>query len=887
VGEPGAERKRLAAADAGDRVWRVWGPYLAERAWGTVREDYSEHGTAWDYFPHDHARSRAYRWNDDGLAGICDERQTFCFGLALWNGKDAILKERIFGLGGPEGNHGEDAKEYWWYLDSTPTHSWMRWRYHYPQSRFPYGDIVRTNAARGRAEPEFELVDTGIFDEGRYWGIEVDYAKSSPTDMCILIRATNHGSEPATLHVLPTLWFRNTWAWGLPGFDDVPTIHGYEQGTLVAKHRILGRMVLAGEDSPEALLCDNESNAERLWGLENRSLYPKDGIGDHVVDGKDTVNPQRVGTKAALHYVRDVPPGATTEIRLRLALVADPADEWSPESAARNHAELDLGDGFAAVMADRKREADEFFADVTPPGASADEAMVLRQAVAGLMWGKQFYHYDVARWLTGDPNADSPSRAWQRNGHWRHMSSFDVISMPDPWEYPWYAAWDLAFQAVAIAHVDPCFAKEQLLLLLREWYMHPNGQLPAYEWAFDDVNPPVHAWATLRVFELDGSRDYDFLSRVLHKLLMNFTWWVNRKDSGGNNVFEGGFLGLDNVGPFDRGAALPISGVLEQSDGTAWMAMYALNMFEMTLVLATQQPAYVDLATKFFEHFAYIAAAAYEQGLWNTEDSFFYDVIRQPDGDKVPLKVRSVVGLLPLAATTILSSVTLARLPEVAGRLRWFLTKKPEYADALSSRRIRNGQQQRLLSAVGPSQLMHILVRMLDPAEFLSPYGIRTLSRAHLEHPFTVNLAGNDFTVGYEPAESTTGLFGGNSNWRGPVWFPVNHLIIEGLRKYYDFFGDDLVIEYPTGSGEKRTLAEIADDISRRLVSLFLLDADGRRPVHGQYELFQKDERWRDLIPFYEYFHGDNGMGLGASHQTGWSALVIDQIMTLHAKRDR
>ncbi len=884
VGEPGAERQRLAAADAGDRVWRAWGPYLAERAWGTVREDYSEHGTAWDYFPHDHARSRAYRWNEDGLAGICDDRQTFCFGLSLWNGKDAILKERIFGLGGPEGNHGEDAKEYWWYLDSTPTHSYMRWRYHYPQSRFPYGDIVRTNAARGRAEPEFELVDTGIFDEGRFWAVEVEYAKAGPTDLCAVVRATNHGPEPAQLHLLPTLWFRNTWAWGLPGFDEVPTIHGYDAGTLIANHRILGRLVLAGEGEPEALACDNESNAERLWGLRSRSPYPKDGIGDHVVLGQDTVNPDRIGTKAALHYRLAADAGAAVEIRLRLALVGDPADEWSPDAAARNHATLDLGAGFQAVMTARRQEADEFFAALTPPGASADEAMVLRQAVAGLMWGKQFYHYDVARWLDGDPYAEAPSPTRQRNRHWRHMSSFDVISMPDPWEYPWYAAWDLALQTVAIAHVDPCFAKEQLLLLLREWYMHPNGQLPAYEWAFDDVNPPVHAWAALRVFELDGARDYDFLARVLHKLLMNFTWWVNRKDSGGNNVFEGGFLGLDNVGPFDRGAVLPVSGVLEQSDGTAWMAMYALNMLEMTLVLALRQPTYVDLATKFFEHFAYIAAAAYEQGLWNDEDAFFYDVIRQPDGEKVPMKVRSVVGLLPLAATTILSSVTLARLPELAGRLRWFLVKRPEYADALVARRIRDGQQQRLLSAVGPNQLMRILVRMLDPAEFLSPYGIRSLSRAHLEQPFTVRLADTDFTVGYEPGESSTGLFGGNSNWRGPVWFPVNHLIVEGLRRYADFFGADMRVEYPTGSGEKYSLGEIADDLSRRLVSLFLLDGDGRRPVHGQYELFGKDERWRDLIPFYEYFHGDTGAGLGASHQTGWTALVVDQIMTLHRR---
>jgi hypothetical protein len=885
VGEQNAEQARLAEADAGDRSWRTWGPYLSERAWGTVREDYSDYGTAWDHFPHDHARSRVYRWNDDGLAGICDDRQTFCFGLALWNGKDQIIKERIFGLGGPEGNHGEDAKEYWWYLDSTPTHSWMKWRYHYPQNRFPYGDVVRTNAARTRADPEFELVDTGVFDDSRFWSVNVDYAKASPTDMCIRITVTNEGPDAATLHVVPTLWFRNTWAWGLPGWDDVPRIHGYDGGTLVARHRIMGRLVLAGEDDPEPLLCDNESNAERLWDLKSRSPYPKDGINDYIVDGKPTVNPERVGTKGALHYVVEVPAGGSRQIRLRLAHVGDPADEWSPEFARRQHAALDLGAGYDAVMSQREREADEFFAGVTPPDATPDEALVLRQAVAGLMWGKQFYHYDVARWLRGDPEGKVPSPTRQRNRHWWHMSSFDVISMPDPWEYPWYAAWDLAFQCVAIARVDPGFAKEQLLLLLREWYMHPNGQLPAYEWAFDDVNPPVHGWAALRVFELDGARDHEFLARVLHKLLMNFTWWVNRKDSGGNNVFEGGFLGLDNVGPFDRGATLPVSGVLEQSDGTAWMAMYALNMLEITLVLATtEKRSYVDLSTKFIEHFAFIAAAAYEQGLWDDEDGFFYDVIRTPDGTAVPLKVRSVVGLLPLAATTILSSVTLARLPEVAGRLRWFLTKKPEYADALGSRRIRAGQQRRLLSVVGPQQLMRILVRMLDPNEFLSPYGLRTLSRAHLEEPFTVNLAGNDFTVGYEPGESTTGLFGGNSNWRGPVWFPVNHLIIEGLRKYADFYGNDLTVEYPTGSGTKRTLNQIADDLSQRLVNLFLLDENGRRPVHGGYELFQKDPRWRDLIPFHEYFHGDTGEGLGASHQTGWTALVVDLIMTLRGR---
>jgi hypothetical protein len=905
VDEVNAERRRLAEVDSGDRSWREWGPYLSERAWGTVREDYSAHGTAWDSFPHDHARSRAYRWNEDGLAGLCDERQTFCFAIALWNERDPILKERIFGLAGPEGNHGEDAKEYWWYLDSTPTHSWMTWRYHYPQGEFPYAHLVERNRSRGRREPEYELVDTGLFDEDRYWAVTVDYAKADANDMCMVVTVTNHGPEAARLHLLPTLWFRNTWAWGLPGWDETPEIRGYDGGVLVARHRTLGRLVLGGEPAgagkPVALCCDNESNAERLWGLGSRSPYPKDAINDHVVAGKPTVNPDKIGTKAALHYVLDVAAGGTRQVRLRLAQVGDPSQEWpAPERRAAGRARRgqtsrtrrdlsvlspDLGDGFAAVMAARRREADQFFAEVTPAGASPDEAMVLRQAVAGLMWGKQFYHYDVARWLAGDPAGLPPADSRGRNRAWAHMAAFDVISMPDPWEYPWFAAWDLAFQCVAIARVDPGFAKEQLLLMLREWYMHPNGQLPAYEWAFDDVNPPVHAWAALRVFELDGARDLDFLERVLHKLLMNFTWWVNRKDSGGNNVFEGGFLGLDNVGPFDRGITPVADAILEQSDGTAWMAMYALNLLEISIVLATRQRSYVDLSTKFLEHFAYIASAAYQQGLWSEEDAFFYDVVRQADGERVPLKVRSVVGLLPLAATSLLSSVTLTRLPELATRLRWFVAHRPEFATALNARRIRAGQQQRLLSAVGLEQLMRILVRMLDPAEFLSPYGLRALSRAHLDQPYTVTLGGTDFRVGYEPGESTTSEFGGNSNWRGPIWFPVNHLIIEGLRRFGEFFGDDLVVEYPTGSGHKLSLTAIADDLSRRLVSLFLLDADGRRPVHGDHELFQRDERWRDLVPFHEYFHGDTGAGLGAAHQTGWTALVVDLILTLHERR--
>ena len=867
-----AELRRRREADERIAPWRAWGPYLSERAWGTVREDYSDHGNAWEYFPHDHARSRAYRWGEDGMAGICDQWQTFCFALALWNGRDPILKERMFGLAGPEGNHGEDAKECWWYTDSTPTHSWMSWRYHYPQAEFPYGELSAVNRERGRDEPEYELVDTGVFGEDRYWAVTVDYAKASPTDMCARVTVANRGPEEATLHVLPTLWFRNTWSWGLPGRDR-PEIVG-DGNTLVARHRLLGQLVVAGDGDPAVLCCDNETNAQRLWGRPGLSPYPKDGINDHVVNGADTVNPQRRGTKAALHYRLTVPAGQSVTVRLRLALTAPPpANTPAPE--------LDLGAGHEEVCAARRAEADAYFAAVVGAGVSPQQAAVVRAAVAGLMWGKQFYHIDVARWLDGDPASDPPPphRAFGRNVHWRHMSSFDVISMPDPWEYPWYAAWDLAFHCVTIARVDPTFAKQQLLLLLREWYQHPNGQLPAYEWAFGDVNPPVHAWAALRVFEIDGGCDFDFLARVMHKLLLNFTWWVNRKDTNGNNVFEGGFLGLDNVGPFDRSAALPVAGVLEQSDGTAWMAMYALNLLEMALVLAVHDPVYEDLATKFFEHFAYIANAAYEHGLWDDDDAFFYDVLRLPDGQIQPLRVRSVVGLLPLAATTTLSSVTLARLPELSARLRWFLTNKPEYADVVGARRLsEGGQQQRLLSVVGPDNLVRILSRMLDPDEFLSAYGLRTMSRHHLDKPFTVNLNDTEFSVGYEPGESEHGVFGGNSNWRGPIWLPVNYLIIGALRTYAAFFGDDLLVEYPTGSQRPCTLAQVADDLSARLVSLFLPDAAGRRPMYGAVE-WQTHPDWRDLITFPEYFHGDTGLGLGASHQTGWTALVADLIL--------
>ncbi|NMO55104.1 glucosidase [Actinoplanes sp. TBRC 11911] len=866
-----AERLRLEQADSGEQPWRAWGPYLAERAWGTVREDYSEHGTAWDYFPHDHARSRAYRWNDDGMGGICDDRQIFCFALALWNGRDPILKERMFGLGGDSGNHGEDAKEYWWYLDSTPTHSWMRWRYHYPQTAFPYDELVHVNGHRSRAETEYELIDTGVFDEDRFWQVTVDYAKAGPADMCIAVTVANRGPAPATLDVLPTLWFRNTWSWGMPN-RPVPEIAG-SPGRLAGTHRSLGHIVLEGADAPDALLCDNETNAQRLWGQPGHSMYPKDGINDHLISGAPTVNPANVGTKGALHYRLILAAGQSRTIRLRL-IQAD--DEPEP---------LDLRDDWQAVMRDRRAEADDFFAELIPAAAGPEEAAVARQGIAGLMWGKQFYHLDVKQWLLGDPGSPPPppGRRYGRNNGWWHMNSFDIISMPDPWEYPWYAAWDLAFHCVSIARVDPAFAKSQLLLLLREWYMHPNGQIPAYEWSFGDVNPPVHAWAALRVFEIDGGRDYDFLARVMHKLLLNFTWWVNRKDIGGLNVFEGGFLGLDNVGPFDRSAALPVAGVLEQSDGTGWMAMYALNLLDMAIRLALHDRTYEDVATKFFEHFAYIAESSYQQGLWDEEDSFFYDQLRLPDGYRMPLRARSVVGLLPLAATTRLSASTLHRLPELNARLRWLLnTQSGEYADVISARRLSpEGRQQRLLAMVGPEQLLRVLARMLDPEEFLSAYGIRTLSRAHLEKPFTVSLGGSEFTVDYEPAESTSGLFGGNSNWRGPVWMPVNYLLIEALREYAAFFGDDLIVEYPTGSRRRMPLSEVADDLSRRLIGLFVPDAEGNRPIFGATKLLQTHPDWKDLIVFPEYFHGDNGAGLGAWHQTGWSALVVDLILTL------
>ena len=851
--------------------WGTWGPYLAERAWGTVREDYSADGTAWEAFPHDHARSRAYRWNEDGMAAVCDDRQLLCLGLAVWNGRDPIIKERMFGLTGNEGNHGEDAKEYWWYLDSTPTHSWMRWRYHYPQSEFPYGNLVQENRSRGRDSAEFELVDGDAFDADRYWRIEVSYAKNAPDDILMLISVENLGPDRAVISILPTLWFRNTWAWGR-NHTPAPTIELLEPGLVRAEHSDLDEMFLAFGHAGTALFCDNETNSERLYGVPGNSVFPKDGINDFLVDGSPTVNPDRVGTKCAIKHELSVGPGERQEVRVRLT----------------GGAPGQLGDDFTAIMTAREREADEFYERLTGPSYSPDEALVIRQAYAGLMWGKQFYHYDVNEWLDGDPVGPPPpaSRRSGRNAFWRHLSAHEVISMPDTWEYPWFAAWDLAFHAVPLAHVDPAFAKSQILVLLQDRYMHPNGQLPAYEWAFGDVNPPVHAWAALRVFHCAGDGDFEFLEQVFHRLLINFTWWVNRKDSRGDNVFEGGFLGLDNIGPIDRSAPLPVDGRLEQSDGTAWMAMYCLDMLEIGLVLAEHDSSYESMATKFLEHFAYIATAAKAQALWDESDGFFYDVISTPDGQRTPVRVRSLVGLLPMIATTTLGTGTLRRLPSFAADLDWFLAHRPEYAEALNFTHVREGATGQLLSMVSPDDLRRLLAVLFDEGEFLSPFGIRSLSKVHEQHPYTLELPGFRAQVGYEPGESQTGVFGGNSNWRGPVWLPANVMIIQGLRRFARLFGEDFSLEFPTGSGRVLTLAEVAGELTKRLSAVFLPDSEGRRPSLGDAPVFRVDPSWRQNLLFHEYFHADTGKGLGASHQTGWTALIADLMLHRDASID-
>ncbi len=845
--------------DPGAKGWATWGPYVAERAWGTVREDYSPNGAAWDDLPHDHARSRAYRWNEDGMAAICDDQQRLLLGLALWNGQDPILKERMFGLTGPEGNHGEDAKEYWWYLDSTPTHSWMRWRYHYPQSAFPYQQLVQENRSRNRDLPEYELADTDVFAEDRYWRVEVTYAKADVDDILMRIEVRNMGPETAHLTVLPSLWFRNTWAWGR-GEAAMPEIDDYGPGRVRATHPDLGSMYLAVDETVATLFCDNETNSQRLFGVTGASGFPKDGINDFLLHGTATTNPDRRGTKCAIRHELDVSPGERAEVRVRLS--------------ARPDAEL--GSEFSSILAEREREADAYYAKLTR-GFGEDEAHLIRQAYAGLLWSKQYYQFDVAEWLDGDPAGPVPpaSRLSGRTSAWRHLSAARVFSMPDTWEYPWVAAWDLAFHAVPLAHVDPEFAKGQILALLHDRYMHPNGQLPAYEWAFGDVNPPVHAWAALRVFHCAGDRDFEFLEQVFHRLLINFTWWVNRKDSRGDNVFEGGFLGLDNIGPIDRSAALPVQGRLEQSDGTAWMAMYCLDMLEIALVLAEHDPSYEAMASKFLQHFAYIATAARQQGLWDEADGFFYDVLATENQQRIPLKVRSLVGLLPITATTTLGQGTLDRFPAFAADLTWFTAHRPEFAASVCFQHDRDGVTGRLLSLVPPHDLSRILARLLDENEFLSPYGLRSLSKAHDGQPFILELPGFRAEVGYEPGESRTGAFGGNSNWRGPVWVPANVLLIQSLRRFARLFGDDVQLEFPTGSGRLVGLAEAAGIITGRLASAFLLDRRGRRPVLGNSALFDRDQ-WQADILFYEYLHGETGEGLGAAHQTGWTALVAD-----------
>jgi len=851
------------------------GPYLSERAWGTVREDYSANGTAWEYFPHDQARSRAYRWSEDGLAGVCDLEQRMCFALSFWNGKDPILKERIFGLTGSEGNHGEDAKEYWWYVDATPTASWLRWCYHYPQAAFPYARLRGENARRSRADREFELVDTGVFDDGRYWQVEADYAKAAPLDLCLRLRIRNAGPEVAELHVLPTLWFRNTWSWERGVRRPVIRAETPSRASGVvcalAEESKLGRWRLAaGPDpaghAPQLLFCHNETNFKRVFGGGPQVAYPKDGINDHVVHGTATVNPAREGTKLACWYRVTVASHESVELRLRLARTST---DGVP----------DLGADFERIFAEREREADEYYTELSPEDATSDEAQILRQAFAGVIWSQQFYHYDVDAWLQGDPAQPKPPAARKsgRNALWSHLDNRDVIVMPDKWEYPWYASWDLAFHSIVLGRMDPAAAKHQLLLLFREWYMHPSGQIPAYEWSFSDVNPPVHAWAALALFRIDGYHDFDFLARAFHKLLINFTWWVNRKDALGDNVFEGGFLGLDNIGPIDRSSVLPPGEILEQSDGTAWMAKFCLNMLEMALRLAHQDRSYEGVAVKFFEHFASIAAAMNE--LWDEQDGFFYDRLRLPDGSTVPLRARSMVGLLPIFAAVELNASLWENLCEFRERANWFIAHKPNLAGFLQY--FSNDSRPELISIVDESRLRRVLLRMLDEAEFLSPYGLRSLSRYHRDHPLILDLPSGKARLDYEPGESTTALFGGNSNWRGPIWFPLNFLALESLRHLHGTLGADFTVELPTGSGVKATLGEVADEIERRLLRLFLRDEKGQRPVYGRSALFQRDPAWRDHLLFYEYFHAETGEGLGASHQTGWTALAG----TLVAKR--
>jgi hypothetical protein len=867
------EEIRLSESGARKKHWKRWGPYLSERAWGTVREDYSPHGNAWEHLPHDHARSRAYRWNEDGLAGISDRRQMICFAVALWNERDPILKERLFGLTGNEGNHGEDVKECYFYLDSTPTHSYMKYLYKYPQAEFPYTLLVEANRRRDKSQPEFELLDTGIFDDNRYFDVFVEYAKADTEDILIKITVANRGPEAANLRLLPTVWFRNTWSWG--GSRRRPELHQARLApdpVIELNHDEPGNRWLHCEGSPELLFTENETNAHRLWGIDNGTPYVKDGFNDYILYGThEAVNPRPAGTKAAAHYKLTLGAGEAAVVRLRLV-----DSEFKGKSAFSD---------FDYMFAMRQREADEFYTTVIPQDLSADAQNVMRQGFAGMLWSKQFYHYIVRDWLQGDPGNPFPpaERLHGRNHEWTHLYNSDVISMPDKWEYPWYAAWDLAFHCIPLALIDPDFAKEQLTLMLREWYMHPNGQIPAYEWAFGDVNPPVHAWAAWRVYKIDkkrkGKGDRAFLQRTFHKLMLNFTWWVNRKDAEGMNIFQGGFLGLDNIGVFDRSAPLPTGGYIEQSDGTSWMAMYTLNLLAIALELSADESCYEDVASKFWEHFVYIADAMSHRGhdamgLWHEEDGFFYDVLKLPDGAHFPMKIRSMVGLIPLFAVETLEPEVLDKLPDFKRRLEWFIDNRPDLTGNVACMRTEGMGERRLLSIVDQDKLRSVLKFMLDEREFLSPYGIRALSQFHRDNPYKLDVHGTEHRVDYDPGESSTGLFGGNSNWRGPIWFPLNYLLVESLQKFHYYLGDDFKVEFPTGSGTMLTLWDVAGELSRRMTSIFLRDESDRRPVFGEIEKFRTDPHWRDLVLFHEYFHGDSGAGVGASHQTGWTGIV-------------
>ncbi len=895
----GAEQQRLIDDASDVRRWKRWGPYLAERQWGTVREDYSPDGTAWDYFPHDQARSRAYRWGEDGLLGISDDHGRLCFALAMWNGRDPILKERLFGLTGPEGNHGEDVKECYYLLDATPTSSYLKALYKYPQREYPYAELVQENRRRTRDEGEFELSDTGVFDDDRYFDVVVEYAKEAPEDMHIRITVTNHGPEAAPLHLLPTLWYRNVWSWGREGehFGPRPTVRAIDRSRVTTDENEAGARILVANDAsdgsaPTWLFTENDTNTDRLFGSPNATPHVKDAFHRYVVDGEQrAINPARQGSKAAAHYELNIPAGGSTVVQLRMFL-ADGADTDARFTASAAH-----------TIAQRMAEADAFYAYRIPADLSVEETRVARQAYAGLLWSKQYYYFAVDQWQDGDPAQPSPpaSRRDGRNADWRHLNNADLISMPDTWEYPWYAAWDLAFHAVPFAHLDPVFAKEQLVLLLREWYMHPNGQMPAYEFAFGDVNPPVHAWAVWRVYKLSaarGHRDQMFLERTFHKLLLNFTWWVNRKDPDGKNLFAGGFLGLDNIGVFDRSQPLPTGGHLEQADGTAWMAFYCGTMLSMSLELARYNPAYEDVATKFFEHFIAIADAINSlggSGLWDDEDGFYYDQLHV-GRDHIPLKVRSMVGLIPLFACEILEEDMLDALPDFAMRVRWFISNRPELAryapslkslsDAERSTDAEARSERRLIAIPTRERLVRVLSYLLDEDEFLSPHGVRSVSRFHKDSPYVFTAENEEFRVAYDPAEGTSGLFGGNSNWRGPIWFPLNYLLIEALEKYHHVYGDSLKVECPTRSGNLCTLGEVAVELSARLSSIFLPTRDGHRPVHHGDEKYATDAAWKDLVLFYEFFDGDNGAGIGASHQTGWTALVTRCLENVAAARE-